>query len=269
MKQMKAFFITFFVSFSVMLCCYMALYWIVGYSSSKAAGDNAGGVPLLTPDYNDSKTTLVVMRCDGGDFYFLLKLNALQNKVSLVSVPSDFYLSLPGRTLGESMEYAGVMQCVQDLSQQFDITIDYHLLCDKSSMENLLASFSGLEIAQLEGIPQSVKEYLLKGSEYMDTTALLGAVDMAAAVLNNPTGLEFLNLAGFNLIKNNMANLCDYALEDIKTAFTNITTNIGTKDIDRLRRICNFLLDKTVEFERAVLTDEESAAEQIDRIFKE
>ena len=269
MKQTKVFFATFFISFSIMLCCYMALYWIIGFSSPKTAGENARGIPLLTPDYNDSKTTLLIMRCNNADFFFLLKLNALQNKASLVSIPSDFHLSSAERTLAESMAYAGPMQCVQDLSRQFDITIDYHLLCDKSSMSSLLSSFSSLKISSLEGIPQSVSSYLLKGSEYMDTTTLLGAVDMAAAVLDNPVGLEFLNLVGLKLMENNMSNICDYALEDIKTVFTSIDTNIGTKDIDRLRRICTFLLNNSTQFERTVLADSATAQQEIDRMFKE
>ena len=61
MKQTKAFFVTFFISTSVMICCFTALYWIVGYSAPQSAAENKTGVPILTPDYNDTKTALIVM----------------------------------------------------------------------------------------------------------------------------------------------------------------------------------------------------------------
>ena len=268
MRQFRAFAATFIISFSVMLCGFMAMYWVVQYTSPRAAGENQQGVPVLTPDYNDSKTTLLVLDCEKADFFFLLKLNALQNRVSLVSVPSAFYLSSAQRTLAESMEYAGIMQCVQDISGQFGINVDYHLLCDRNSLIELTDSFSGLDTAGME-LPQSVKGYLLKGSEYADTSALISAVDMAAAVLDSPVGIEFLNLAGLEMIRGNMQNICDYAIGDIKENFSGISTNIGTQEMDRLKRITGFLLNDSTEFDRLVLGDEGTAQVEIDRVLKE
>ena len=269
MKQTKTFFATFFIAFSIMLCGFAALYWIIDYTAPQTVGENKNDIPILTPDYNDSKTALIVMDTDSADFFFLLKLNALQNKVSLVSVPSSFYLSSAGRTMGESMEYAGIMQCVQDICAEFDITVNYHILCDKTAMDSLLSSFSGFSADSFPDMPQSIKNFLLKGSEYIDTTTLVNAVDMSAAVLDNLLGIEFLNAAGLQLIKSNMQNICDYTLGDIKDNFSNLTTNIGTQDIDRLKRITSFLIHDNTEFDRLVLTDSETARAEIDRILKE
>ena len=269
MQQTKAFFVTFFITFSVMLCCFTALYWIVDYSAPLAAGEKQGGIPILTPDYNDTKTTLLIFDTDDADFFFLLKLNALQKKTSLVSIPSDFYLSSSGRTLGESMDYAGAMQCVQDLSRQFDIAVDYHLVCDKNSLGQILSSFSGLEINLFSGMPLAVKEYLSGNLATVDTSALITAVDRCAAMLNTPVGIEFINAAGLWLVQNNMANICDYALDDIKKNTSYITTNISTKDIDRLKRICSFLLTDSTSYDRLVLNNTETAQTEIDSILKQ
>ena len=269
MKQTRIFFTTFFIAFSFMLCGFAALYWIADYSSPIQTGENRTDIPILTPDYNDSKTALIVMDTDSADFFFLLKLNALQKKVSLVSVPSSFYLSSAGRTMGESMKYAGIMQCVQDICAEFDITVNYHLLCDKTSMDSLLSSFSGFSADIFPDMPQSIKSFLLKGSEYIDTTTLVNSVDMSAAVLDNPLGLEFLSAAGLQLLENNMQNICDYALADIKNNFSNLTTNIGTQDIDRLKRIISFLIDDSTKYDRIVLSDTETAQGEIDSILKE
>lgn len=269
MKQAKAFFTTFFITTSLMICGFTALYWITAYSTPQSAAENKTNVPLLTPDYNDTKTTLIVMEADNTRFFFLLKLNALQKKASLVSIPSSFPLSVSQRTLAESMSYAGIMQCVQDLSREFEISIDYHLLCDKTALEKIISSFGGLSIKNLEGIPASVKNYLLKGSEYIDTTTLVNAAYMSAAVLDNPVGLEFLNLAAMTLIKTNMQNICDYALSDLTENSSYLTTNINTREADRLRRIITFLLSADVQFDRLVLCDAATARQDIDRILKE
>ena len=269
MKQTKTFLATFFIAFSFMLCGFAALYWIVDYTTPMQTGENRTDVPILTPDYDDSKTSLIVMDTQSADFFFLLKLNALQNKVSLVSVPSSFYLSAAGRTMGESMEYAGIMQCVQDICTEFDIAVNHHLLCDKTTMDSLLYSFSGFSADSFPDMPQSIKSFLLKGSEYIDTTTLVNSVDMSAAVLDNPLGLEFLNAAGLQLVKNNMQNICDYALEDIKDNFSNLTTNIGTQDIDKLKRITGFLVNDSTVYNRLVLTDAETAHAEMNRILKE
>ena len=269
MQRTKAFFVTFTITFSVMLCCFMALYWIVDYSAPLPAGENQSGVPILTPDYNDTKTTLLIFDTADTDFFLLLKLNALQKKVSLVSIPSDFYLSSSGRTLSESMGYAGPMQCVQDLSRQFDITVDYHLVCDKSSLSSVLSSFSALNTNLIDNIPKSVKEYLLNGNNYIHTATLVNAVDTAASALDNPIGLEFINTAGLWLVQNNISAICDYALDSVKENTSYVTTNISTKDIDRLKRICTFLISDSTTYDRLVLQNNETAQSEIDHILKE
>ncbi|MBR6519158.1 MAG: hypothetical protein IKT63_05750 [Oscillospiraceae bacterium] len=269
MKQAKAFFVTFFITTSLMVCGFTALYWITAYSAPQSAAENKTSVPLLTPDYNDTKTALIVVEADSTPFFFLLKLNALQKKVSLVSIPSSFPLAASQRTMAESMSYAGIMQCVQDISEEFDISVDYHLLCDKTALERIVSSFGSLNIKNIDGIPASVKNYLLKGSDYIDTAALVNAVYMSAAVLDNAVGLEFLNLAAMALIKANMQNICDYALGDLTENSSYLTTNINTREADRLRRIITFLLSADVQFDRLVLCDAATAQQEIDRILKE
>lgn len=269
MKQTKVFLTTFITAFSIMLCCFAAMYWLVVYPSPQSAANSKEGVPVLNPDYNDSKTTLIVVDFDTADFFFLLKLNALQNKVSLVSIPSAFELSKSQRTVRESMEYAGVMQCVQDISNEFDISVDYHLLCDRVTLDSITASFSPVDIQAIDGIPQSVEEYLFRGSPVVDITALINAAENSAAILDNEVGIKFLNLAVLQLIKSNMQNICDYALEDIKSNSSCLSTNMGAQDIQRVGRIINFLLREDASYEGLVLSDSEDAQEEIDRLLKQ
>ena len=251
-----------------MLCCFAALYWIVDYSSPLSANENQSGIPKAVPDYNDSKTTLVVLDSANTDFFFLVKLNALQNKVGIVTIPSDFYLSAANRTMADSMAYAGIMQCVQDVSEQFDISVDHHLLVDSTALCSIMSGFSPLNSNSL-AIPQSVKEYLLSPSGYTDISALVNSIDLSAPMLDNPIGREFLNLAATSLVENNMQNICDSAIEKIKENSSFVTTNIGTQEADRLRRIVTFLINSDTQFDRLVLADPATAQQEIDTLLKE
>ena len=269
MRQLKAFATTFIITFSVMLCGFMVMYWISVYDAPQAAGENKTGVPVLTPDYNDSKTTLVILDADSADFFFLIKLNALQNKVNVVSLPASLHLSSAGRTLGESMVYAGAMQCVQDISESFDISVDYHLVCSHDSVEKITSGFVPFDISSAEDIPQSVSSYILNNRSITETAALSAAVYSHAAVLDNDVGLTFLNAAVEKLIRDNMEAIYATSIDSIKENFSRLDTNMNTEDLDRMKRIMTFLLANKVQFDRIVLSDTETAQQDINRILKE
>lgn len=269
MRQLKAFATTFIISFSVMLCGFMAMYWISVYDAPQATGENKTGVPVLTPDYNDSKTTLVILDADSADFFFLIKLNALQNKVNVVSLPSSLHLSSAGRTLGESMAYAGAMQCVQDISENFDISVDYHLVCGLDSIEKITAGFAPFDVSSVDGIPQSVSSYILNGRNTTGIAALSAAVYSHASVLDNLVGITFLNMAAEKLIRDNMESIYATSIDSIKENFSRLSTNMNTEDLDRLKRIMAFLLADNVQFDRIVLSDAATAQQDINRILKE
>ena len=269
MRQFKTFIFTFTVTFCIMLTCYMGLYWFVQYTSPQAAGETQENVPILSLTPEDTKTVLVVTECDEARFYFLLQLNAIQNKVNLVSVPSAYYLSAAQRTLGESMDYAGVRQCVQDLSRQFDITIDFYLVCSVQQMAQLTESFTDIDTDMVD-IPQSVRQYVLKNSRYVDMDTLAEAVNACGAVLDNVVGIEFINTAGAFLLENNIAMLENEVPQNIKKYYSQLNTDISTQALDRLKRIIGLLGRGEIEYGRLVMDgDETDIEQQLESLMKE
>lgn len=266
MTRLKAFMITFTLTFSIMLICFVGLYWFVQYSQPQAAGEAQHNVPILSLTPDDTKTTLVVLDCDEAQFYFLLQLNAIQQKVNLVSVPSSLYMSLPQRTLGQSMDYAGVRQCVQDLSQQFDITVDYFLVGDAAVFGTLLDSFAEIDTEDIE-LPKSVEQYLLKGNRYVDVNTLLTAIAVSPALLDNGVGIGFLNMTGCTLLKNNLQKLEKDVPQAIKDNYSLLNTDIGTRELDGLVRIVRLLGNAPVQY-GALVPDAENAQTQVEEILK-
>lgn len=266
MNKIKAFLYSFGIAFSLMLICYSVLYWTIPPESVDKSQKN---VPILTAQPQDSKTTLLVLNNEDTNFFFLLKFNGIQKKVGLISIPSDFYIESCGRTILESYDYAGIMQCVQDLSTEFDLNIHYHLLCNEKTLSKIISSFSGIYVDKINDFtPQSVKELIFKGTDYMDIGTFISTVAQLSVYLDNTVGLEFINNIGMYLIKNNMLNIAAYSIDDVKKNFSYLKTNIATEDFERFKRIFTLLNNSEVEFSN-ILLKQDTAQEDITRLFKE
>ena len=267
MKRTKAFMASFTITFCIMLMSFMAVYWYVGWSGEESVGKNQEGVPILSLTPEDTKTALVVLDCSDAKFYFLLQLNAIQNKVNLVSVPADHYLAVSQRTLAESMDYAGVRQCVQDLSRQFDLTIDYYLVTDLVQLAKLMDGFGQLDTEKVD-IPQSIKSYLLKSTRFVSVDTILDGIAISPSLLDNSVGIEFLNLAGITLLQTNLEKM-ETVADNIKENYTFINTDMNTQDMDGIKRIIRLLKSTKTEFGRLVLTQETDSQTELDKLLKE
>ncbi|MBQ5782836.1 MAG: hypothetical protein IIV99_05570 [Oscillospiraceae bacterium] len=267
MSRTKAFFVTFGISFGVVLAGYMVLYAIVGRSVQQQADVPQQGIAALTVETEDSKTCLVVLDFDGMDFYTLVKLNAIQGKVNVVTIPQSFYLDTAQRTLGQSMEYAGVMQCVQDISRQFDVAVDCFAVCDSEGIGMLTENFRPLETAGID-VPQPVKKYL-PDSGSVDADSLFAAVDYCSHTLEETAANEFVNVVLYRLVSENIDVMHSHLPDAIKHSFSQINTDIGTTQLSRLKRIAALLGNVGVYCDRLVLSDTESAQAQVDRVLKE
>lgn len=270
MNSRRVFILSFTLTFSVMLCAFAAIYWSLGISPKQAADATKTDVPILKAGLDDSKTLLVCAKEQDTQFFLLIKFNALQNKVSVASIPSSLPLDKVGQTLSQSFDYAGMLQCVSDLKQQFDIAVDYHILCDYDGLGGIISSFSDFRLEELgESLPESVKNILLAGSESLDPKTIVNILKMAASTLDSEIGLEFLNNSALILLKNNLENLRDYGATDIKDNFSYLTTNLNVQALDKLHRILSLLCENEVSFERLVLSDEETATEQLHTFLSE
>ena len=220
MQTFKTFLITFLSSVCIVFVCFGGLYWLIT-PSQKPTGTNQDNVPITRPTSADNKTTLVFLQKESGSIFLLVKLNAVDSKVEITAVPPRFYLPRADRTLLQSFEYAGIMQCVQDLSQHSDITIDYHLVLDSDSTPLIDTSFLNEETA---------------GSiSLTDCEAFAGHT--AQTIKGNMTGIQTVTLP--SLHKN----------------LSFLHTNIGKTEAAQLDRIFTLLQRSEVEYSFDVISD--------------
>lgn len=212
MQSVKTFLITFLSSVCIVLFSFGVLYWSAAAADRYTAA-NENDIPIAVADSSDNKTTLVFAATEENPVFLLIKLNAVDKKVSVTAIPTGFSTA-SGRTLAESFEYAGIMQCVEDLSAQTDFTIDYHIVLNSDDIENLSSTFADINLPDI--ISSGNPEYIAQA---------------AAAV-----------------IKNNIANIQNYTLADIPKEFSYLSTNIGKTEAAKLGRILTLLQRSQAEY---------------------
>ena len=265
----KIFFISFVASFLLMLAAYLALYWTMDITPHEINAKKSG-IPIQKAGIDDSKTVLLCIQADKTEFFFLLKFNALQNKVNISCLSSQLMLKKADRTIDASYKYAGIMQCVYDIKNEYDIAVDYYAVCSEDTMAKIIASFKGFDVREVsDKLPQPIKSLLTKGAEHLDANSLVNIIKGTGGLLDNNTGLTFLNECAYLLVKYNLENIAKYGLKDFKDNFSSINTNINAQALDKLNGIIELLLRNEVVYERDVITDSQIAGEQLDKLLKE
>ena len=236
MSRLQAFFVTFAVTFGIMLCMFGGLYHIVR-TETRAAETKQQGIAVEQLQPKESKTLLWVNRGEGGDTFFVIKLNAIQNKVTVVALGEDFYMDKRQRTLGQAMAYAGVRQCVQDLSEHFDIKISWHLVCDGKTAADMLG-FMENSSAEIRGEGETGGEAHIAAK----TAELLKMLDI-------PVGnTDFYAQTVCGLIKANMPQICSNMKTEIRNRYTDISTDLNTADVSQLEKIAQSLCNDAVVY---------------------
>lgn len=266
MGRVKAFFVTFGISLCVVFAGYMALYWQVK-TGLQQADTPQQGIAALRVETEDSKTCLLVLDFDEARFFTLVKLNAIQGKVNVVGIPASFYLDTAQRTLAQSMDYAGVMQCVQDISRQFDVAVDCFMVCDSEAIGTLTKDFAPVEMDGID-VPRPLQRYLPQQGS-MDGASVFGAVDYCSGQLEEAAANEFVNGVLYRLVRDNLQAMYSSFPQAVKDNFSAINTDMGTTQLARLKRIAALLSGVDVSCDRLVLGDAAAAQAQIDRVLKE
>ena len=218
MQNFKTFLITFLSSLCIVLASFGALYWL-SVPSPHSAGTSQDNIPISRATAMDSKTTLVHLHSRTGSAFLLIKLNAINNSASVTAIPADYYIPHCGRTLTQSLEYAGIMQCVQDLSQHLDTAIDFHLDLDCEKLAQSDLSFISKETAG--DIP---------------FTDLLSLASVTA-----------------QSIKDNVTEIQSDLLVLIPSNFSYLYTNIGKTESAHISRILTLLMQSNADFDCTVL----------------
>lgn len=260
MSRRKAFFASFFVSMIVVLAGFGILYGLMG-TGAKETDTPQKGVPVTRPGTEDSKTLLL---CVGDEhrYFFIFKFDALQNKIGIGAISPQYEFSAGG-SLADSLQKAGIMQCVLDLQEEFGIGIDYYLQCSWSQLGKITEELTEFGVEELgENLPLTVKNYLLKGAEMLDGKSLANAAAKAEAFLDNELGLAFMNETAWCTVKYNLENLSEQCGEAVKKNYSNLITNLNTEDLQKMERIMKFLAVSHLDYPREVIMKGDSRRQE-------
>lgn len=220
MQNFKIFLVTFLSSVCIVMAGFGALYWLSA-PSPQTAGTNQNNIPITKATVSDNKTTLVYLHSQADSAFLLIQLNAINNSASVTAIPADYYISHRSRTLAQSFEYAGIMQCVQDLSEHLDTDINYHLDLD------------------CEKLPQFDLSFISAGTASdIPFTDLLSLASLTAQA-----------------IKDNISEIQSLFLPIIPANFSYLYTNMGKTEIAHISRILTLLVQNNADFDCTVLTN--------------
>lgn len=257
----RAFLSAFFYSFIAMGCGLLILWGTIRLGDVQT-GTPQPKVPVLNPGTEDSKTILARIDFDGCGVYYILKFNAIENKIGILALSPRFM------DIDTVWNTEGPMRAKERLKQSLGIPLDFYLDCGESQARAILQDFSGIELADFNGgIPQVIKSLLLKNAQRADVDSLFNAVSRSAGFLDNGVGLEFLSRCAHLLTEANFAQRGAYCFDRISQVYRHIDTDMNKNSLDRLKIISRFLSRGTPEIHSdAIIFEDGSAGEKITRV---
>ena len=255
MNNLKAFFYSFIFSAITLMIIFGCVDAALNTRTSET-DTLQQGVPMGMAGGEDSKTILLCVD-EKYPYFFLFKFSAIENRVGIAALSPS--LEISDKNLAEIFSKAGGMQCLMDIEEQYGINIDYYLQCSWQQLGKIAGDMKPIEILSFgENLPDSIKNYLLKGVDMLDGKSLINAAEKAMGFLDNEIGLAFLTLSRHYLIENNIDILSDCGSIVLKENYSGIVTNINTNRLNRMDRILTFLAESFVEYRSVVVYGEDT-----------
>ncbi len=270
MSAKKVFLKSFFYSLFIIIALYIGLLFIINNQPKSQEIDvNKEGVRILTPAVDDSKNILIVLNGFENRFFYILNLNAIQNKVGLLSIESDLFLKETDVTLNESYETAGIMQSSFDLSKEFQINIDYYLSLDYNTVLELSKNFDDVNVKSIiDGMPSEIQDLLLENQEEIDINSLINIISKGENILATSEGVKYFNDLLFFILRDNILKIDDEFVNDFKDNFSYIQTNINSIAIEKLSLINSFFsLTDTQFLQDIIYENDEKITDKIEYLF--
>ena len=267
MNGRKAFFISFFISMIGVAVIYGSMWGMI-QGKTRETDTPQPGIAKTVPGVNDSKTLLLGLGEGENPYFFVIKLSAITNRIGIGCISGQYEFS-DGKTLAKSLKSAGIMQCLLDIEEEFDVKIDHYIYCSWQQAALLAKDMANINTDSLgEKLPPVIKDFLLSGAEKLAADTLINCRQKAAAFLDNEIGLAFLTETMAQLIMASSTNLADIT-ENIKDNYSDIYTNLNTTSLAQLQRICQFLAVSHIEYPRRVIVKgQPEAAEKIRMIME-
>lgn len=260
MRAKRAFLYSFTVSFIVMGAC-LGVLWAGLEINSMQAGTPAPKVAMVNPGAEDSKTILIKTKVGRLPQYYLLKLNAIENKVGLVAISPRY------KGIDQVSSLQGMGAARDMLKAELGVFIDYYLAIGEEQLRQVCRRFCEVEIDGIE-MPAVIRGYLLKNAQMADADSVLNRVRMCAGPLDSQVGLEFLGGYVMALIRANLVDNMGYAIKQVRNCYSYTDTDMNTNSLDRMEIIARFLSKGTAECRYGIIAaEEEMAREKVEKIF--
>ncbi len=257
MRAKRAFLTSFLISFGVMGSV-LAAVWLALALRPQTVNDRAEKVPVAQPGPGDIKTLLVSV----GDepFYFLIKLNAIENKAGVVGISGRYTPDKVALRQVEALQGAGGAQ--KTLEQATGVKIDYYLSCTNNQLRVILSDFKEIELGDVGGAPEGLVGYLLASASRVDPDSLINGCERAGSLLDNRVGLSFMTLCVRQLVQDNLEDFGRYFSRGVRACYDGLNTNINTAELARIENIARFMARGQPEWKTQVVCAEDARARE-------
>lgn len=118
------------------------------------------------------------------DVIMILSLNPSKGKASLLSIPRDLYVDIPGvgmNRINAAQPFGGFPLSKSTLEKNLDIHVDYYFMTTFSGFKSIIDTLGGItvytamDLSDTCDLPQAVDKmcYMPAGSNYMDSATAL------------------------------------------------------------------------------------------------
>jgi len=255
-RQRKAFFKAFFITFAVMaVFAVLLLSEVPDLSKPK---QNTSSTPPQTFEYvpsaNDKFTVLLslTLKPDAAPYaYFLLNFDGMQRKLNILRLPEQTLLSKEGESkiiLSEQFKSGASALAVRAISRYFDCDVSRYIAIDNSNLHALFSLFDPTEIELSQSISQiepdrDIYIKLDKGRQLVSASGMLDLIaatawqgGQAQTLFESANAIAaFLNQNGNEIFKSSSCKLEDFVLN-------HTVNNFSVMDFEKRRELICYIL---------------------------
>lgn len=261
MGKRRAFIFSFVLALLVQVPVYLCMYaW--NLTTAKPAGVAQSGIAILQPAAEDARTVLVMTgsgTAQTPDTYALVRFDAYQSKMNVVSFPADSIVLAAGspKTLADAVSKAGPAQGVAALEKTLGIVIDHYLFASPETLCNITAGFGNAQLKLANYVNAKTISALqldIEGvSSLMFTPQLMA--QMLASEEVAPDAKITLRAAGYlAFLRANVPQLSQILPLSIRRNNTKLATNITALNSYDYERILKFMAESELTCESATLS---------------
>ncbi len=260
MNRIRAFLLSFCLSIGILiplLACIMLLQsrQISNGQEQVQADATTNGVPIALPSPDDKLTCLAMIQQEDTNYFLLLGLDAVKNRISVLGFPKDTVVLLPQggtSTLEQEATQAGPGRAAELLSQTLQIEIPHYLLA-KSTDLTKASSMLGAVTVNLSGYDISgAKASVGKAPVCMMVPEQVFSLLDEWNLKDTQKSSLFANITGEFLLAAIQSD-STIPTQILRQASSKLLTTLTSQEFRQIDRICKLMNGKESEFSPEIL----------------